>query len=186
MKIKSILVAVPAYVLLIGLLMFSSNTKGSLRNNPNGVSAEAGALSTSQNLTGKPERVHVPSVNINVEVGVGNYNQDNETWNVSENIANFATITDLPNTTGGNTVIYGHNSSNIFKHLDDINIDDKAVLYTDNGHVFEYRLAEIVELDPTDVSILEPTEHPRLTLLTCKGLLNEKRVALSFIFEKVR
>ena len=65
----------------------------------------------------------------------------------------------------GNLGIAGHRDG-FFRGLKDIAVGDTIDLLTGGGEV-RYRVASIDIVDPTDVSVLAPTEAPTLTLVTC-------------------
>jgi len=65
----------------------------------------------------------------------------------------------------GNLGLAGHRDG-FFRGLKDIEIGDEILLHTDQGTT-QYRVDSIVIVEPTDVSVLAPTEKPTLTLVTC-------------------
>jgi sortase A len=72
--------------------------------------------------------------------------------------------TALPGETG-NVALSGHRDS-FFRPLKDIAIADSIELRTRRG-VQHFRVAEIHIVDPLDVSVLDPSDAPILTLITC-------------------
>ena len=138
------------------------------------------AMVESTYASGKPNRVVIPDLAIDVKVIDGNYSKETKNWDVSKTYANFATISPLINTSGGNTVIYGHNSANIFGKTKNIKLGTSVYIYTDNGNVFEYKYVEDKLVLPTDTSIFDPNGKPRVTLITCMGAFNEKRRLMGF------
>lgn len=65
----------------------------------------------------------------------------------------------------GNLGIAGHRDG-FFRGLKDIQIGDRIELLTGAGEQ-AYAVASIDIVDPTDVWVLEPTEVPAITLVTC-------------------
>jgi len=65
----------------------------------------------------------------------------------------------------GNLGIAGHRDG-FFRGLKDITIGDSIELQTHRGRT-RYTVAAIDIVDPSDVSVLSPTESPTLTLVTC-------------------
>ncbi|HBG81554.1 TPA: hypothetical protein DDW69_01800 [candidate division CPR2 bacterium] len=75
----------------------------------------------------------------------------------------------------GNTFITGHSSNYwwekgsynyVFSLLDKLAVGDTATVYY-NGLVYEYIVGDKVVVNPTDVSVLQPTSTPTLSLMTC-------------------
>ncbi|HEB13325.1 MAG TPA: class E sortase, partial [Actinobacteria bacterium] len=58
--------------------------------------------------------------------------------------------------------MYGHP----FLKLDELNVGDRIIASTRNGK-FIYRVADKTRVAPQDVSVLDQTEAPKLTLTTC-------------------
>jgi len=68
----------------------------------------------------------------------------------------------------GNMVISGHNDvyGEIFRPLEDLNIGDEVTVYAgDTPH--RYLVVAKMIVEPTQVSLLEPTPNATLTLITC-------------------
>ena len=137
--------------------------------------------------SGYPVRLVVPSAEIDISVTDGIYNESGKTWNVSNDRAHFAGVTNEPNNHSGNTFIYGHNRPEVFYRLPKKTIiGEKALIYTDNGLVFTYTLREISETNPQDVTSLSTVqEKPVLTLQTCSGAYFQNRQLFTFDFVSV-
>jgi sortase A len=68
----------------------------------------------------------------------------------------------------GNVVISGHNDvyGEIFRYLEDLNIGEEVTIYAgDTPH--KYLVVAKMVVQPTEVSLLEPTPNATLTLITC-------------------
>lgn len=68
----------------------------------------------------------------------------------------------------GNAAIAGHRTmyGHPFRHLDKLAEGDQIVTYTE-ARKGVYRVIETTRVDPSDVSVIAPTEDDRLTLTTC-------------------
>ena len=65
----------------------------------------------------------------------------------------------------GNVGLAGHRDT-FFRRLRDIRADDEIRVTTPDG-VYAYRVERTVVVEPADVWVLDPTEEPTLTLVTC-------------------
>ena len=65
----------------------------------------------------------------------------------------------------GNSVITAHRDT-FFRHIGDLKAGDSIVVER-NGRSYEYRVLARRVVQPTDVSVVQPTEDNRLTLITC-------------------
>jgi LPXTG-site transpeptidase (sortase) family protein len=77
----------------------------------------------------------------------------------------------------GNTVMAGHRftyngfqrGASTFYSLDSLKVGDQVVLYW-SGVRYDYRVAKVLVVPPTQISIEAPTARPQLTLYTCTPL----------------
>jgi LPXTG-site transpeptidase (sortase) family protein len=65
----------------------------------------------------------------------------------------------------GNIGIAGHRDT-IFRPIRNLHVGDPLVLTT-TDRVFHYRISNTMVVNPNDVYVLDPTERPTLTLVTC-------------------
>jgi sortase A len=65
----------------------------------------------------------------------------------------------------GNIGIAGHRDT-IFRPVRNLAIGDPLVLTTAD-HVYRYRITKTSIVNPEDVHVLDPADHPTLTLVTC-------------------
>ena len=65
----------------------------------------------------------------------------------------------------GNSALAGHRDT-FFRELQGVRIGDRLSMMTPYGD-FEYRVREMLVVDPADLRVLSPTEEPMLTLVTC-------------------
>ncbi len=68
----------------------------------------------------------------------------------------------------GNLVLSGHDDvfGEVFKDLDQLATDDLVVVYA-GGHAFHYAVRARRVVAPTELSVLEQTREPVVTLITC-------------------
>ena len=80
---------------------------------------------------------------------------------------------------GSNTVLAGHRykylppASNTFYFLDKISRGDEISIYW-QGREYQYRVSDTQIVPPEDLSVLEPSTTPTLTLITCTPLFTIK------------
>lgn len=134
---------------------------------------------------GKPIRLVIPSVKIDIQVADGLYNQKTGEWTLSKDKAHYATITPFANNIEGNTFIYGHNRRSVFAPLLNIKPGEQAFIYTDNNKMFTYTLRDSKDVEPTDASLFAYQGKPILTLQTCSGTWYQNRSLFTFEFVSV-
>ena len=65
----------------------------------------------------------------------------------------------------GNFVIAGHRDT-VFKKLEGIQVNDQILVETSWG-IYEYRVKDIKIVEPTEHSVIDPTDYEKLTMYTC-------------------
>lgn len=71
----------------------------------------------------------------------------------------------------GNTVILGHNSSDSFFGLKELEIDDSITVVDQKGNSKDYTIIEVTTCEPDDFSKFLPIEENsrEITLITCES-----------------
>lgn len=136
-------------------------------------------------VAGKPTRIDIDSVNIDLEVIPGYYNSTNNSWTLTLNKAQWGTMTAQPNNKEGQTFIYAHYRLNVFYTLPKVKVGDIATVATDNGHIFKYKFRSSTVVSPDDASVFNYKGKPILVLQTCTGVWYEKRQLFVFDFVEV-
>jgi sortase A len=80
----------------------------------------------------------------------------------------------------GNMVLSAHNDifGELFRHLDKLKPGDEFYVSTERQQ-YTYVVRELRVVEPTDVWVLEPTEHASATLISCYPyLVNNKRIII--------
>jgi len=86
----------------------------------------------------------------------------------------------------GNLVLSAHNDifGEIFRDLDQLKPGAEIILFT-SQRSYTYRVTEIKITDPTDVSVMEPTITPTLTLISCYPYrIDTHRIVVKATLEK--
>lgn len=136
-------------------------------------------------ISGKPVRLSVPSLAIDLEVADGFYDQSTRMWTLSNDKAHFADISVWSNDSQGNTFIYGHYRPEVFASLHNAQSGAKATILTHNGYKFVYQFRTSRITDPSDASLFTYRGDPILTLQTCTGAWMQNRQLFTFDLLKV-
>lgn len=136
-------------------------------------------------VKGTPVRIVIPSLSIDLPVGVGTYRPDDDSWTIDATKAYYADTSVPVNDSNGRTLIYGHAQAPVFASLLYLPAHAKAAVYTENGHVFHYVYTSMKKVVPTDTSVLGADGPPTLVLQTCTGPWDAYRALYSFKLESV-
>lgn len=131
-------------------------------------------------ISGKPVRLHIPSLAMNLTVADGVYNPKSGSWTLSRDKVHYALPSALANNASGNTLIYGHYRREVFARLHTITAGATAEVDTENGYHFTYTYRSTEAVQPNDTSIFAYTGKPRLTLQTCSGAFMQNRQLFYF------
>lgn len=119
-----------------------------------------------------PRKIIIPSLSMDLPVEPAKIAGD--TWELSENTASFG-LGSTPLGKIGNTVIFAHARRHLFGPLRNIKKADKVyVLSSDKWFVYEVK--EIKTVFPSQIEVIAPTPEETLTLYTCSGFADTKRL----------
>ncbi len=123
-----------------------------------------------------PAKITISSLNLNLPVEPTLLKNDG-TWPTSQVGVSFLKDSGSMGTPG-NLIFYGHNWKNLLGNLKQVKIKDSIVLTDAKGKSFIYSVAYIAQVDQFDTSILADTKDERLTLYTCIGFMDQKRLVV--------
>lgn len=145
------------------------------RNNPNRVAfakAENNILVKQEKKIITPEAVIIPSLNINLQIFPSEIRDGK--WEVTDKGISYLKTSALPGE-NGNSIMYGHNWTNLLGNLTRIKTGETIEVVFDDNSKKEFIVTLIQEVKPDDVSILKRTTDNRITIYTCSGFLDSKR-----------
>mgnify|MGYP001197178387 CR=1 FL=1 len=132
-----------------------------------------------------PHQLHFPRLDIRLAVGEGLFDPATNEWSLNDTDAFFMPHSSAPNTTSGQTLIYGHNTVPVFGRTAWLVQGDEVYITTQN-YTFVYIYKNDKYVTPNDVSILtETSTQPQLALLTCNGAFDEHRRIMYFSLKEV-
>lgn len=99
--------------------------------------------------------------------------KDNK-WEATTKGVSYLVTSPIPGDTG-NSIIYGHNWSNLLGNLPKIKPGDKIEVLLDNNKKRTFTVEYTSIVDPDQTHILSQTTDARITLYTCTGFLDSKR-----------
>jgi LPXTG-site transpeptidase (sortase) family protein len=119
--------------------------------------------------------LHIPSVAIDLPVTEAEI--VNNVWQVSSTGISHLSLSVVPGMPG-NSIFYGHNWARLLGNLIKIKLGDEVIVSDKDNRSITFKVAKIVKVDPTDISILEGGSEPTLTLYTCSGFMDSKRLVV--------
>jgi LPXTG-site transpeptidase (sortase) family protein len=174
--ITGILLIIRSYQADPEITGISSNGTGSTASISAGLAGgpiriDAGLLAVS-GKTNTPVRVIIPSVRIDLPIVPAPV--VNGVWKTSAVSASHGLGSANPGE-NGNTVIFAHARERLFLPLRDVKENDPVYLLTADGW-YRYRVESFKLVNPEDVEVIAATKEEVLTLFTCTGFLDSKRL----------
>ena len=124
----------------------------------------------------KPAHINIEKINISLKIEESGINDG--VWQVSDNAASFLETSARPGE-NGNIIIYGHNKKSIFGNLIGKDLKGEIIeIINENGESYFYKIDMILTVDPTDIIVIAPTQYEVMTVYTCTGFLDSKRLVL--------
>lgn len=125
-------------------------------------------------LESYPQKISIPQV---LEVEVEPAVQIGSKFLTPEDKASYFINSAFPGSQG-NTIIYGHNKKGVFKELHQLQGEELIMLTDQAGKKTSYQVKEIITVDPSQTGYLAATEEDILTLYTCTGWADSKRLVI--------
>jgi LPXTG-site transpeptidase (sortase) family protein len=143
-------------------------------NNPIKINS---ALYTSKATANDPVRILIPRSNIDLKVIDAQI--VNGYWELSENTASYGLGSGHPGEKN-NTVIFAHAREGLFYNLKDAQIGDIVYVFTKDKW-YRYKVTKITAVYPNQTQVIKPTKNETLTLYTCTGFYDEKRLIVTAV-----
>jgi len=145
--------------------------------NLNPIRPDASLISAPSSAAEVPIQIIIPSLGLNLAITPASV--VNGTWEVSDTAASFGTGSAVPGETG-NTVVFAHARPGLFQPLRQLKVADSIFLLT-ASHWYRYSVAEIFEVTPDQTEVIYPSETPLLTLFTCSGFSDSRRLVVKAV-----
>lgn len=101
----------------------------------------------------------------------------NNKWDLTDRGVSYLTSSVLPGEQG-NSILYGHNWTNLLGSLNKMRPGQNIEINYSNGMKRIFSIDTMVEVDPSQTNILNQTTDKRITLYTCSGFLDSKRLVV--------
>lgn len=125
----------------------------------------------------QPVRIIIPGMGIDLQVKEAKIVKGY--WEVFSDSAGFGEGSAYPDETG-NTVIFAHARQGLFLPLREVKTGQEVIVLSKDKW-FNYRIADIREVFPSQTDSIEPTKDSVLTLYTCSGFADNKRLIVRAI-----
>lgn len=134
-------------------------------------------------ISGKilPLRLTVPTVGIDLPL-IPSAIKEGE-WETTDKGISYLKSSPLPGDRG-NSIMYGHNWNNLLGPLIGVKTGESLIVKYANGEKKTFVIAGIMTVTPDQTHILNETSDHRITLYTCTGFMDSKRLVIVAILQK--
>jgi LPXTG-site transpeptidase (sortase) family protein len=161
---KSILLGIGVVLILLGLVFQVQTQSLSFEGN----------IPTQTVVTQNPlKEVFIPSAGIDLPVEETRITDGK--WQIGKDGISHLATSSSPGA-GGNIILYGHNTNDRLGSLRNVKVGDKILVVTKNNSQFSYVVTKIVTVDPTDINELTDYQGETITMYTCAGFVDSKRL----------
>ena len=131
----------------------------------------------SQITNNNPVRILIPKADI--DLSVVNAKIINGYWELSETTASYGLGSGIPGQKG-NIVVFAHARQGLFYNLKDVKLNDTIYIFTKDKW-YRYKVNKITAVYPNQTDVIQPTKNETLTLYTCTGFDDQKRLIVQAI-----
>ena len=125
-----------------------------------------------------PVRLTIASIPLDLSVYPATINHGK--WDLTREGISYLSTSPLPGSLG-NSVMYGHNWHNLLGKLKNIQVGAPIVITDNHGQTLTYLVQFISVVTQDETHIYSNTSDYRLTLYTCTGFLDSKRLVVTAI-----
>jgi len=126
----------------------------------------------------KPFPVNIEIYSQNLYLPVNSVSVTNGNWEDTKNFVGYVLESPIPGTEG-NSIFYAHNRPNLFGRLRYLKKADKVRVIFSNGIAKDFLVTRVFEVTKDQTHILTQTDTPTITLYTCSGFLDSKRLIVT-------
>ncbi|MFC1722162.1 sortase [Patescibacteria group bacterium] len=123
----------------------------------------------------QPSSIEIPSINTKLPIILSTL--ENGRWQDPKDNVAYWNESPLPSEQG-NSVYYGHSKKSVLGNLKEVNNGDQIVIGMSDGTEIKFRVADKFIVTSDQLHILSNTKDSRITLYTCTGFLDSKRLVV--------
>jgi sortase A len=124
----------------------------------------------------QPIRLAIPSIGVDLPIVSSKIR--NGRWETTTSAVSYLSASPVPGMTG-NSILYGHNWPVLLGNLDKVKPGDTIRISYAPNHTETFTVIYEMIVDPGNLSVLTRTSDRRITLYTCAGFLDSKRLVIT-------
>ena len=127
---------------------------------------------------GSPSSIAIPSLGLNLPIVITH--MEGKKWPTTPSGVSYLANSAVPGDMG-NAVFYGHNWPSILGTLKNTKTGDKLIIQYQDGKSRDFTVDKVFIVGPDSTEILAQSNTPKITVYTCTGFLDAKRLVVTAI-----
>lgn len=127
-----------------------------------------------------PTKITIPSISVDLPIVPSKISKG--VWEVSTIGVSYIAKSPIPGDIG-NSILYAHNWPTLLGNLAKVRPGDKITISYQHGKPKIFTVQFINTVSPESSSVLFPTTDRRITLYTCTGFLDSKRLIVTAVLD---
>jgi LPXTG-site transpeptidase (sortase) family protein len=172
--ISKIFITIGFVFILLGALLLWE------RNNPLRISFKEYTPTNYSNYNVTPKRILVKSLNIDLPIIEATI--ENNKWTTTNKGVSYLVDSPVPGLKG-NSILYGHNWNNLLGNLKYAHPGEIIEIAYSDGTIKQFSINTMGVVTPNETHVLLPSKDVRITLYTCTGFLDTKRLVVTALLK---
>ncbi len=174
-SVANLLISIGLLSIIIGLYFLWE------RNNPNRLSFNMYQETNYANYSEYPVRIKIPSIGVDLPIVHSSIN--GTTWETTKDGVSYLVSSPIPGKMG-NSIMYGHNWNNLLGNLHKASPGDYLEIEYNTGLIRIFTIQAMGTVTPDQTHVLSESNDVRITLYTCTGFLDSKRLVVTAVMDK--
>lgn len=146
-----------------------------IRNFSNKLSFESNPSNVRTDSNHSLSRIEIPAINKDLPIIAASINGTK--WETTQKGVSYLSSTPKPGDKG-NSIMYAHNWNTLLGELNKVKPNDEIIVSFNNGEIKKFVVENTAVVDPSQTDVIKNTNDTRLTLYTCTGFLDSKRLVV--------
>jgi len=129
-----------------------------------------------------PVSLRIPKLGINLPVIPAQLN--NSKWGTTTKGVSWLIASPIPGDKG-NSILYGHNWNSLLGNLENAKTGYTVEILYKNSVKRYFQITYVSIVNPDQIHVLSQTDDKRLTIYTCTGFLDQKRLVVTAEYKPV-
>ena len=147
------------------------------RHNPKSLAFATTVVESSNSSQKVQTPLRLEILDSGIDLPIVSTKSSEKNWETTDKGVTYLTTSPVPGQLG-NSILYGHNWSNLLGNLKKVKPGQIITVTYSDFSKKQFEVKYKMEVSPDDISILDNTADSRITLYTCSGFFDSKRLVV--------